>query len=438
MTLRGSIFIFCILSAFPLIAFVPQAEDFNPFYEQAETEEGSFFAVRPFYSHTVRAEGEITDVFWPLYSRKSFKDEKTSRTLFFWFTHNFNASDSEPRQRRWLFPILFQGKDAAGESYFTLFPLGGTVHEIFGRDEVACALWPLWGESRINDVQTTTWFWPVLSWTHGEGVERFRIFPLYGISHRDGRYDKTFLLWPFWSHARYHDPAHAGTAWILFPLCGRIRLENETTHWLFPPFFRFTEGSKENRLYCPWPFIQRVEGERFDKTYIWPLWGRKRLKNGLHDRTFLLWPFFWSEKSGGFHGIKTRRMALPFFYYEKESRREESRPEEEWPVVFRYWKVWPLASWQREGECARFRLLELWPLRHTAPIERNWTPLWTFYRRTCDTEGMVQHDALWFIWRYRNHVDAGCREWSLLRGLAGYKKNGDQRSFRLLYHTFGE
>ncbi|MCU0858116.1 MAG: hypothetical protein MUC65_06920 [Pontiellaceae bacterium] len=406
------------------------AGSFNPFYENLETNSESFFAVRPFYSHTVTEEREFRDVFWPLYSSKEFKDEESSRALIFWYTRTFNVQDETPRERNWLLPICFQGRDAAGKGYFAIFPLGGTIHEFLGRDEIRFALFPIYGESRINDLETTSVFWPVYSRTRGEGVQRDRLFPIVGKSVRENRYEKRFLFWPFWTSADYFYPGNSGHAWMLFPLCGRANMEHEKTFWLIPPFFRFTAGEKQNKLYCPWPFIQRIDGNRQDKFYVWPLWGKKQYAGGLKHRTFLLWPIFWSEKAQESDRIKTRRMAMPFFTFERTVLPDPLKTE---PVeLSNYWRIWPLMSWQNEGDTSRFRMLEIWPVKGSAPVERNWAPLWTLYKRT-GREGVVEKDLLWFAWHSESEPEVERKEWSLLKGLMSYRREGDARSMRLLY-----
>jgi hypothetical protein len=117
--------------------------ELNPFYETLQTDEGSFFAVRPFYSRTTVEEGEVRDYLWPLYSRKSFKNEKTSRALVFLHTHNFEADVPSPRDRTWLFPFYFQGQNVSGDPYFALFPFGVTIQDFVGRDRLSFVLSPL-------------------------------------------------------------------------------------------------------------------------------------------------------------------------------------------------------------------------------------------------------------------------------------------------------
>jgi hypothetical protein len=407
---------------------VAGAGSFFPFYDNLATTNGSFFAVRPFYSHTVLEEGQIRDVFWPLYSCKEFKDEKTSRALIFWWTHEFDSKDESPRNRNWLLPVYFQGRDTNGRGYFALFPLGGTIHEFLGRDEISFVLFPIFGKSRINDVKTTSVLWPIYSHTRGTGIERDRVFPIIGKSVLEGKYEKHFVLWPFWNSAEYFYPGNSGKAWILFPLYGQSKMEREKTVWVIPPFFRFTKGEKQDRLFCPWPFIQKINSELHNKFYIWPLWGEDQYAAGPIHRTFLLWPLLWSEKTEDRGLLKTHRMALPFFYQDFTVRNNDGADTK----LSNYWKIWPLMSWQREGETSRFRMLEFWPLKNSAPVERNWSPLWTLYKRT-HTDGVVRKDILWFAWHSERDSAEERSEWSLLKGALSYKRDGEKRSLRLLY-----
>jgi len=425
---------FLILLSAVVLCGTVAASSLFPFYDNRTTDEGSFFAVRPLYSHTVLNEKgvEVSDYLWPLYSRKEFKDEQSSRALFFWYTHKFDSKDASPRSRNWLLPVYFQGCDVNGKGYFALFPLGGTIKEFLGRDEIMFVLFPAFGKSRINDVKTTSVFWPIYSRTRGAGIERDRVFPIYGKSVLDGKYEKQFVLWPFWTSADYFYPGDSGKSWLLFPLCGRSKLEHESTWWVIPPFFRFTDGVKQDRLFCPWPFIQKITSERHSKFYIWPLWGEDQYSAGPTRRTFLLWPLLWSEKAGDENLLKTHRMALPFFYQDYTVRREEGVELEKLTKVSSYWKIWPLMSWQREGDVSRFRILEFWPLKNSPPIERNWAPLWTLYKRT-NADGVVRKDILWFVWHSEVAPAAEHKEWSLLKGLLAYKRDGEKQNLRLFY-----
>jgi hypothetical protein len=406
------------------------AGSFYPFYENVDMADGSFFAVRPFYSKTAVEGRQVEDFLWPLYSRKTLGDEVSSRALVFWWTHQFEVDSESPRERNWLLPFYFQGTDATGEDYVALFPFGGTIREFLGRDLISFVLFPLFATSQINDVKTTSVLWPIISQTRGEGIERDRIFPFVGRSVLEGKYEKKFVLWPFWNSAEYFYPGDSGRAWMLFPICGRSELEKESTLWVLPPFFRFTDGERLDRMFCPWPFFQKEVSAERDKLWIWPLWGRDIYDNGALKRSFAAWPFLWSEQRNGPTETKKRKMALPFFYCDRTVQGEQE--------VSSYWKVWPLMSSRKEGDVSRFRMLELWPLKETAPIERNWSPLWTLYERR-EMEGTVRKRALWFLWNSERSTEEERSEWSLLKGLLSVKKEGDSTSGRFLYlFRFGD
>ena len=117
----------------------------------------------------------------------------------------------------------------------------------------------------------------------------------------------------------------------------------------------------------------------------------------------------------------------------------------------RYWHVWPLCDYERIDAQSRFRALKLWPLRHSAMIEREFAPIWTLYQHT--TAGTNSSDELlWGFLRRQNrgdeasrfslfplvewsHDDQGetTRDWHLLKGLVGYERTGTNANLRLLW-----
>jgi hypothetical protein len=408
--------------------------DGDPIYQRSSATNGvEFLAVRPFYSSSVDPEGERwrRDYLWPLYTRKGFQDEKYARFLFFAYANDFSEDDD--RHRTWVLPFYFQGTDAAGEKYFAIFPIGGTIHEFAGRDEIWFVLFPLFGKSHVNDVRTTTVLWPIYSSTHGEKVDRFRIWPLYGRSDLHGEFRKKFILWPIYNSVKYTNERNPGGGYILFPLYGKVKTELADNYWLIPPFFRYTTSENQWIVHAPWPFIQLADGTMY-KRIFWPLYGKKQL--GTLTRQFFLWPLIWNNKTEYAAHIQHRRFALPFFYYSTDVATHATREHAVGEDFTKYWKLWPLMSWERkEGRSrSRFRTLELWPLRNTPGIERNWAPYWTLYRRM-NVEGEIGHHLLWGL--YRQTRSTNQLEWSLLKGLAGYKKTENSRRYRFLFMWFG-
>lgn len=405
--------------------------DGDPLYaNQVATNGASFYAWRPFYSSSAEGERWRKDYLWPLYTRKGFKAEEYSRFLFFGHSADFGAESG--RDRNWVIPIYFQGTSKEGENYFALFPIGGTIHEFLGRDSVSFVLFPLYGRSHINDVKTTTVLWPIGSKTSGEQIERFRIWPLYGRSVLEGEYDKKFYLWPIVNTVEYTNERNPGGGFIIVPLYGRIITENADNYWLAAPFIRYMRSDEQWIVHAPWPFIQ-LAGGTMHKRIFWPLYGKKSL--GTLTKTFYLWPIIWDSQTEYARHDRNRRLVLPVFVYESDVANKATESQAEGDVLNRYWKLWPLMSWERLGEESRFRTLELWPLRNTPGIERNWAPWWTLYRRV-ETGGETGHHLLWGLYRQTNGPERF--EWSLLKGLAGYKKTETNRAYRFLFLWFGE
>ena len=422
------------LSIFFLLSAVLCADagfDWDPFYASITNESGAHFAAwRPFYSSSVDGERWHKDYLWPLYMRKGFKDETAGQLLFFGYSQDF--SPETDRHRNWVLPFYFQGTDAAGEDYFALFPLGGTIHEFLGRDRIWFALFPLYAESEINEVHTTSVLWPIGSKTTGEGIDRFRVWPLYGRSSLEGEFEKQFVLWPFYNSVRYTNERNPGGGFVLIPFYGHVVTERGEDQWWLPPFFRYSRGEGQRMIHAPYPFIQWSDGEVY-RRYFWPLYGRK--VSGNLTRQFWCWPVAWASRVRRVDYDQRLVSVLPVFQYEAKAAKQATESNEPGEVFERYWKVWPLMSWERNQEDSRFRMLELWPLRNTAGIERNWAPLWTLYRRE-QVDGTVGHHLLWGL--YRQSRGEASSEWSLLKGLVGYKKNGSDRSLQFLFMRFGD
>jgi hypothetical protein len=401
-------------------------------------EQTDFVAARPLFSRMILDEDDpdFLDVLWPLYTRREYGNDMQWRCLTL-VSHDFDTSDPDSRYRFWGWPFVFKGRDGKGEDYFGLFPIGGQINEILGQDEVRFILFPLYAKSRAGDLETTSILWPVYSHSLSPTQERWRVFPFYGRSDdiREGAH-RRFVLWPIWTSVRYEDPPGGG--FVLFPLFGRVKREDQSTWMLLPPFIRYSRRGDDMEALMPWPFVQIRRGE-VHKTTIWPLWGHKELEDV--ERIFVAWPFGWHERIRRDTGPITRTMLVPFYYYERD---QSQSPET------RYWKIWPLISYQREGRTSRIRMLELWPLRDTPPVERNYAPLWTIltYSRL---DNARETEFLWGLYRHRRDsahrrlslfplVDwerrkdsSSATSWSILKGLIGYGRTDEERMIQLLY-----
>lgn len=421
----------------------------GPIYERAFSTNGvQLKAVRPFYSSCTdpRTERHRKDIVWPIASAESFRQEFKWRVLLTWYLDR-DWRDPKSKYHLWCIPLYFQGRDKDKRFYMAFFPFGGRVCDILGLDESIFVLFPIYARSHVNEVETRDILWPIFSRTEGKGVYRKRVFPFYGRNcHRD-RYEKRFILWPFWTWGHYKYPRSSGTAYILWPLWGHFDLEDQKS-WLFiPPLIRFSSGQRLNYNYCPWPFVQWSSGE-VEKFYLWPLWGKKNMHSV--RSAFFLWPIFRTEQMDRGDTYSQRFLALPFI--QSEVRKVHSHdPAVRSKIVARYHKIWPLLSYMQEGENKRFRALDLWPTRNTGAVEREYAPIWTLYSHTL-MGNSYDDELLWGLYRCRKRGseyrsvslfpavswtrddrEGNRREWSILKGLLAYKREGTQKSLRVLY-----
>lgn len=403
--------------------------DGDPLYANISESNETFYAWRPFYSSSTEPERWRKDYLWPLYTRKGFKEQQYGRFLFFGYNNDFSADDD--RHRNWIIPFWFSGTSAEGEDYWALFPIYGNIDEFLGRDKVHFTLFPFWYTSEINEVSQWTVLWPLISKAEGEKVDRFRVLPFYGRNELEGEFKKKYVLWPIYSSVEYTNERNPGGGFILVPIFGKIDTEHSDNYWVIPPFFRYMGSENQWIVHAPWPFVQLADGE-MKKRIFWPFYGKKSL--GTLTRQYWIWPFLWNNKTEyGAHEQRRRRI-VPFVHAQVDVMTKDTREHQEGDVIGRYWKIWPLMSWDRIGDQSRFRTLELWPMRNTPGIERNWAPWWTLYKRV-DDKGEIGHHVLWGIYRQEKNEDQF--EWSLLKGLAGYKKENDQRRYRILFMWFG-
>jgi len=287
----------------------------GPLYEKIEAPDGmSVRAVRPFYSSVQdpARDRSLRDYAWPIGSTHNVRDETQWRFLVF-YGFNHTTNDPGQRYRTWLFPFYFQGRDASGQTYRALFPVGGTIRDFVGRDEITFALFPLYSQSHLNEISTHNILWPFISLTTSskDHIYRARFFPFYGVNQHRDKFDKRFILWPLYTEANYYYPKGHGHSHILFPFYGVVNLDTEKTLWLLPPFFRFTRGEAQDITYAPWPFFQRRKGNGIDMLYVWPLWGRKKVDD--LERRFYLWPFIWTEYNDRPREDISRIHVVPFF-----------------------------------------------------------------------------------------------------------------------------
>ncbi len=406
--------------------------------------------LRPFRVRTEdRAAGWTRcECVWPLLYIRRAGDRRDWAAIVAWGRDN-NIRDPRSHWSLAVFPFWFQGRDARGRAYAGLFPIYGRLHEVLGRDDLDFVLFPLWMKSSVNGVVTRDWLFPIVSETRGKGIFRFRVFPFFGRARNRDTFEKKFVLWPFFTSARYDYPTSYGSGYVVFPLWGRLDLSDQQAWMILPPFFRHTRSERLNSWLAPWPIVQ-IERGQSDKFYLWPLFGYNR--SAELERAFLLWPVGWREKLVRDDTVRRRTLVLPFLYHQTvRTRATPARPE---IVRDRAFRLWPLFSYDRRGAERRWRFPELWPIRDMGPVERGWAPFWSLARGISGAAGR-DTDILWGLVRVLRHADGACRTtvfplwtswsgpragaappdggWSVLGGLLGRERQGETARWRLFY-----
>jgi hypothetical protein len=164
---------------------------------------------------------------------------------------------------------------------------------------------------------------------------RHELFPIY-VSGRTETGEGYLVILPFGGWAPnwfWQDEAE----FILFPLYARF-VKQEASTWYFP-----------------WPILSVTRGENRSGFRFVPLYGQD-VKEGVFEKRFVLWPFFFQERSGldGDDPEETLSL-LPFYVSQRSKNRDQTTVL--WPFFtytqdrehqFEEWQlVWPLIRFAR-------------------------------------------------------------------------------------------
>ncbi|TVR48979.1 MAG: hypothetical protein EA425_13375 [Puniceicoccaceae bacterium] len=343
-----------------------------------------------------------------------------------------------------LFPVLFhrRGVDAE-DSYFGIFPLGGSVHRKLGYDRIHWALFPLYARFERGPATTTATPWPFLRVTRGEGARGFELWPLGGFREIESRYRLRYAVWPLIFHRTSIGPDD----------------EVRTDHG-FLPFYSASDAPGMTSRTWVWPFFGYTtidEPAWHEQRFLWPLWVRGRGEERHLDRwapfythsvsphrekRWIAWPLYrherWEER--GLAIDKTQ-----FLYFVYWNMRQESLIDPEAPPAVKS-HLWPLASYWDNGAGRRqfqlFSPLEVF-FQHNQKVRTLYSPLFSVYRFEQRDQGDVSHELLFRLLRYhsgpghhrlelgplltlKGGTDAEVAGFSLLGGLLRHQRSGDE------------
>ncbi len=416
----------------------------GPFLEWNETHEPKktlLIAVRPLFSIYKDKSREYfaLDILYPIWSYRRYGDRSISLGLLS-RGMNEDVNDSKGAWQNYFMPLYCLGRSRDGKRYGALFPIGGVMREFFSYDYISFWLFPLYMRSVKNDhIVSTHFLFPIFLKTDGKNIKKRRIFPLIGYNRQKGKWVNYFFLWPFVTWGFSLDPNVDGWAYGLFPLFARMQYhDHKTGKWsrnttILWPFFKFAKMHTGFDIHAPWPFFIHGRGHNGPgtrRTWIWPFWGTETKAGGEEKNTFWLWPLFFNYHRPTLKGhLDLRYIAI--FWLKAVSHNAETGKEE---VFSRFWPL--LSSLKREDGSRRIRILDVFPLRHVEPIDRNLVPIMTLYQYQSDKE-RFRHDLLWGLWQFEKKKKSHVRRHSLFP-LYQYKRSEDGKvsSMRFLTGIF--
>ncbi len=415
----------------------------GPFLSLTERDATRIFSFRPFWTsfHNRETGSRSAHLLYPLVNWMDNGDFSSGHVLnLLQYRHNRLADETFLRA----FPILFSLQTPRSEdSYFALWPIGGTLKNRLWRDQISFIAWPLFVRTLKGDEVRTHVPYPFVQHLGGPHSQGFGIWPVYGHFERENDYAHTWAAWPFFYHYRDKlDEAVPYERFGILPFYTRetgAGLRSETFIW---PFFGYTHESdprpayRERRYF--WPFLVQGRGEE-RRVNRWMPFYTHETEPGYSKRWFA-WPLLELETFKE-PGLIRERTSLLYFLYRDERQRFAG-------TEARLNFLWPFYGYWNDGY-ERRQLQVLDPLSLFFPFNRkvreNWTPLFALYRLD-ERAGNTRHSLFWdlIVWEREPEglkaLYAGplfewveSSHWSFLKGLVSSQVEDGERTFNLFW-----
>lgn len=371
-----------------------------PFFHCSRSRDSREYALRPLFNvrfgHGGRA-GATTEVqaLWPLVLYRKGPEELRVR-LFPVFNYADYRHPDGVRDVDWaLFPLVFGGTSDRHESYCAVFPLGGVLEGLLGKDRIEFFLFPLFAHARDGEHGSWNVLWPFFQYGHGGGRTSYRFWPLFGRKWKEGAYHREFLVWPLVVHQREREGLERPTeSWFFLPFYGNQQTPfGRIYYWLFP-FFSYQRNERPGNRFrewnVPYPFLSVAHGDRRRKVSLFPFWGTNVIDRT--ESTFALYPFYWSLRETRPTSVEKRYWVLPFYWSRDLAPSDGGGGRE------RFVKLWPLLDYElgADGVSKLRALSPLW-FRDPEGIERNYSVFLQWYEETRrPAQGSLSRRILWF------------------------------------------
>ncbi len=362
---------------------VESAEYAGPlFFESNVTGQPHQAGSRPFYLKSRSADTETDYLLYPFFTWR--RESAYSSFSFFQLVneHRETETGKQPVHAFDIWPFYFSRDTGDPESsYRALFPIGGTIKQRFGYDNIHFVLFPFYADVEQKGAHTTNAPWPFLRFIDGAGDHGFEFWPLFGHRGRAHDYDSQFYLWPliYKSTKNLSEPQPEVKLGVL-PFYARATAPgyiDETYVWPFFGYTDRTEPVKYHEQRYLWPFL--VQG-RGDVSYVnrWaPVYTHSIIKG--YDKTWFVWPLYRHARWEG-EGIAQEQNQVLFFLYWSLTQRSSTNPR---AATAHKTHLWPLlSSW--DNGAGRRQLQVLSPFEvffpTNEPIRQLYSPLFALYR----------------------------------------------------------
>jgi len=408
-------------------------------YRQHRRDEGDFLewlTLAPLYGIERQRNGDYdADHPFLLGRTKKRGDELTSYIVPLYL--GWSRVNAEGEKRSLVLTIVGLMRQGAGERvHYGWFPLYGHFEDLYTFEEATFVLWPLYVQNVRAGRVSYHLPWPILGWTTGGGESSWHLLPLYGHSTWEGRYDRSYFLWPFFHWQSNHlgggdeEPEYV---WWFFPFIGRVERGTYRSWSLLWPFFGYSWDTRNDfwALDSPFYFVRMQRGpDETERTRLWPLYSYLRTE-GLENTQFL-WPLGHLRHEDSPVAERDAATLIPFWH--SWDRREKATAE---TSSFR--KLWPLYRSEHEGDWHAGALLELDPFFKNDLVPRHLTSffrLWEWeeepaFRRERSFLGLYRHErgrgedrrSLSGLWASRSYRVEGraVQETSILFGLLRWR-----------------
>lgn len=468
-----------LINVWPLLDYRENSSDktsklsiLGPILTFENTEDDTITAFRPLFQSETdpKKSRNFTYYLYPLASTETTPDVSRIELMQVIQKNSFRKDEPGEKENQFmLFPFIITGKSQKYGTYTSIFPIYGDIYERFWRDEYHYVLFPIYGRTVKRGTTNYHFLWPFFSLTSGDNESGFDVWPLYGQASKEGVYNKTYALWPFFKkETRFINsnlveersklslrriptsedaPDSISQRLIIFPLYASYDAPNAKSRtWLWP-FFGFSEDTlneEKERDYF-WPFWLTVKGKKRNITRFLPFYSNEQLDGS--TRNWYLWPLYRNDTMQSPQYRQERDRILFFLFSNKlESWAEDGKERQRMAL-------WPLFLYKRNTDGERTlsvpALLE--PVFDRDGIEKIWAPFWRLYLHKWSDQGDSSLSILWNLywhersddylgWElfplFRHRSDSRYNEVQILKGLVSYKESCSKSSLSILWIPF--